>query len=110
MTTLAEALEWNLAQWWVVLAFVAFLGGCIGSFLNVVIYRLPRGESIVWPGSHCPKCKHAIRAWHNLPVVGWLMLRGKCYDCHEPIAPKYPLVEAAVAALFVVVVLGCGLL
>jgi leader peptidase (prepilin peptidase)/N-methyltransferase len=89
------------AQWWVVIIGVALLGGCIGSFLNVVIYRLPRGKSIVWPGSHCPRCKHPIRWYHNLPVLGWFLLRGKCFDCGGKISPRYPLIEAAVAALFV---------
>lgn len=106
---LADSLAMNTAQWWIVMVFVAFLGGCVGSFLNVVMYRLPRKESIVWPGSHCPKCQHAIRPWHNLPVLGWLMLRGKCYDCGEPISPKYPLVEAATAAVFVLLALALGM-
>jgi leader peptidase (prepilin peptidase) / N-methyltransferase len=89
------------AAWWVCIVLIACLGGCVGSFLNVVLYRLPRGESIVWPGSHCPSCQHPIRPWHNLPVVGWLLLRGRCHDCKQPISIRYPLVEAAVAALFV---------
>ncbi len=105
---LAELLILNDAQWWLVVVFIAFLGGCVGSFLNVVMYRLPRRESVVWPGSHCPKCQHAIRPWHNLPVLGWLMLRGKCYDCKSPISAKYPLVEAATAAVFVLVALASG--
>lgn len=96
----------NPAQWWVVMVFVAFLGGCVGSFLNVVLYRVPRAESIVWPSSQCPHCKHAIRPWHNLPVMGWLMLRGRCYDCHQPISIRYPLVELAIAAVFVLVALA----
>lgn len=95
--------ELNPAQWWVALGFIAFLGGCIGSFLNVVLYRLPRGESVVWPGSHCPACGHPIRSWHNLPIIGWLLLRGRCYDCKKPISIRYPLIEAAVAVLFVMV-------
>ena len=107
---LSNTLNLNDAQWWIVLVFVAFLGGCVGSFLNVVMYRLPRNESVVWPGSHCPKCNHEIRPWHNLPVLGWLMLRGKCYDCGERISPKYPLVEAATAGVFVLVAFATGLL
>lgn len=107
---LANSLNLTDAQWWVVLVFIAFLGGCVGSFLNVVMYRLPRRESVVWPGSHCPKCQHAIRPWHNLPMLGWLMLRGKCYDCGERISAKYPLVEAATAAVFVLVALASGML
>lgn len=88
----------SAAQWWVFVVWIGLLGGCLGSFFNVVLYRLPRGESVVWPGSHCPKCNHAIRVWHNLPVLGWLMLRGRCYDCKAPISPRYPLIEAAFAA------------
>lgn len=107
---LANFLNLNDAQWWVVVAFVAFLGGCVGSFLNVVMYRLPRKESVVWPGSHCPQCQHAIRPWHNLPVLGWLMLRGKCYDCHQRISVKYPLIEGITAAVFVLVALASGML
>lgn len=90
------------SQWWIAILGIAFLGGCIGSFLNVVLYRLPRGESIVWPSSHCPHCKHPIRWYHNLPVIGWLLLRGKCYDCGGKISPRYPLIEAAIATLFVI--------
>lgn len=87
------------AAWF--LALLAFaLGGTIGSFLNVVVCRLPRGQSIVDPPSHCPKCKHPIR-WHdNVPVLGWLMLLGRCRDCRARISPRYPAVEAFVAVVF----------
>jgi leader peptidase (prepilin peptidase)/N-methyltransferase len=85
-----------------ILAFWIFvIGAAIGSFLNVVVYRLPRGQSLSKPGSRCPRCGHAIRWYHNLPIVGWLLLGGKCYDCKQPISPRYPLVEFAVAAIFV---------
>lgn len=83
------------------LCFVAFYGAAVGSFLNVVAYRLPRGISTVSPRSRCPRCCSAIRPWHNLPVLGWLALGGRCLDCHLPISPRYPLVEGATAALFV---------
>ena len=83
------------------IAWVAALGGVIGSFFNVVVYRLPAGLSIVPPGSHCPKCKHAIRWYDNVPVFGWIFLRGRCRDCHAPISLRYPLVEAATMAMFV---------
>ncbi len=92
--------------WWTAMVFVAFVGACLGSFLNVVLYRVPRGESIVWPGSHCPNCKHEIRPWHNLPVVGWLLLRGRCYDCREKISIKYPLIELGMGVLAVLVALA----
>jgi leader peptidase (prepilin peptidase) / N-methyltransferase len=83
--------------------FVGLLGLAIGSFLNVVIYRLPRGESLSRPPSHCPSCNAPIRPRHNLPVLGWLLLRGRCADCSAPISVRYPLVEAGTAALFVAV-------
>lgn len=79
----------------VVTILLLLIGGNLGSFLNVVVHRLPRGESVVVGGSKCPRCGAAIR-WHdNVPVVGWLLLRGRCRDCRAPISPRYPLVEAA---------------
>lgn len=86
---------------WATLAGV--LGLAIGSFLNVVIYRVPAGESIISPPSRCPSCGAAIRNRHNVPVLGWLVLRGSCYDCKAPISPRYPLVEAATGVLFAAV-------
>lgn len=77
------------------LAGVLLLGLLLGSFLNVVVWRLPRGESLAWPGSHCPACGHAVRPRDNLPVLGWLLLRGRCRDCAAPISSRYPLVELA---------------
>ena len=79
---------------------VGVFGLVIGSFLNVVVWRVPRGESIVSPPSACPRCGHAIRAYDNIPVVSWLVLRGHCRDCGEPISRRYPLVEAATGVLF----------
>lgn len=91
----------------VILAWPAFwygtifvFGAAFGSFLNVVIYRLPRGMSLSRPSSHCPRCHHAIRWWHNLPIVGWLLLGGKCYDCQWPIPLRYPAVEFGTALLW----------
>jgi prepilin signal peptidase PulO-like enzyme (type II secretory pathway) len=86
---------------WFVLIWLIALGGCIGSFMNVVIYRLPRGGTL-GGRSKCPRCGHQIRAYHNLPVLGWLALRGRCYDCRQRISARYPLVEATVAAVFAV--------
>ena len=84
----------------IILALYAVAWGAIwGSFLNVVIWRLPRGMSLSRPASHCPACKSPIR-WHdNVPVVGWIMLRGRCRDCGTHISPRYPAVEALMAAL-----------
>jgi leader peptidase (prepilin peptidase)/N-methyltransferase len=76
------------------------LGLAIGSFLNVVIYRVPEGLSVVSPPSRCPHCGALIRNRHNVPVLGWLVLRGRCYDCKAPISPRYPLVELATGLLF----------
>ncbi|MFI5890888.1 prepilin peptidase [Actinoplanes sp. NPDC051513] len=87
---------------------VGLLGFAVGSFLNVVIYRVPRGESLVRPGSHCPHCGSGVRNRHNVPVLGWLLLRGKCADCAAPISARYPLVEAGTAALFVAVAAKFG--
>ena len=75
----------------------------LGSFLNVVAFRLPRGESLVRPGSHCPSCGAAVRRYDNVPVLSWLWLRGRCRGCGERIAPRYRLVEAVTAVLFVAV-------
>ena len=88
----------------VALPFAALFGLAIGSFLNVVAWRLPRGESLSSPPSHCPSCDTPIRPYDNVPVLSWLLLRGRCRSCREPIAARYPLVEAATAALYVAVV------
>ncbi len=80
-------------------------GLVIGSFLNVVIWRVPRGESIVRPPSACPKCGHQLRPYDNIPVLSWLVLRGRCRDCGEPISMRYPIIEALTAALFVAMAL-----
>ena len=85
--------------------FVAALGGLvIGSFLNVVAYRVQAGGSLLTPGSRCPSCEHPVRPRDNVPVVSWLRLHGRCRDCDEPISRRYPLVEAGTALLFVAVV------
>ncbi|MDR2642947.1 MAG: prepilin peptidase [Planctomycetaceae bacterium] len=69
------------------------IGCCVGSFLNVAVYRLPLGKSLSYPPSHCPKCKHPIRPYDNFPVLGWFLLRGRCRDCRERISLRYPVVE-----------------
>lgn len=77
----------------VLILLAAMLGGALGSFLNVVIWRVPAGMSLIYPDSHCPRCQHPIRFYDNLPIFGWLLLRGRCRDCHLPISVRYPLVE-----------------
>ncbi len=89
----------------VLVVLVAVLGLAVGSFLNVVIYRVPLGESLVTPASHCPSCNAAVRNRHNVPLFGWLILRGRCAHCRAPISVRYPLVELAASLLFVAVTL-----
>jgi leader peptidase (prepilin peptidase) / N-methyltransferase len=86
-------------------AFAGVLGASVGSFLNVVAYRLPRRVSLIAPGSHCPGCGAGIKAYDNVPVVGWLMLRGRCRSCAGRISPRYAIVEALTALLAIAVVL-----
>ena len=84
------------------------LGLIIGSFLNVVAYRVPKKESLIRPGSHCPSCGHAVR-WHdNVPVLGWLALRGRCRDCQAAIPVRYPVVEGLTGLLFLAAALVIG--
>jgi prepilin signal peptidase PulO-like enzyme (type II secretory pathway) len=86
-------------------AWLFCVGACIGSFLNVVVYRLPRGMNLVGPSSFCPRCRHPIRLRDNIPIVSWLVLRGHCRDCHNPISSRYFWVELAVATIFLAVAL-----
>src|SRR3712207_6512907 len=81
----------------------AVAGLAVGSFLNVVVWRVPRGESVVRPPSACPTCGHPVRPRDNVPVLSWLLLRGRCRDCGTRIAGRYPAVELATAALFALV-------
>jgi len=90
-----------------VLIFI--FGAMIGSFLNVVIHRVPNKESIVFPNSACPKCGESIKAYDNIPILSWLILRGKCRNCKNSISARYPAVELLVAALFVLVYWRIGL-
>ncbi|MEJ2132693.1 MAG: prepilin peptidase, partial [Gammaproteobacteria bacterium] len=123
------------APFWLHLLLAAGIGLCIGSFLNVVVHRLPRmlardwrqqafeiiqeteGErlprpeeryGLVQPRSHCPQCGHAITAWENIPVVSYILLRGRCRECATPISVRYPMVEALTGAMSVVVLLQFG--
>lgn len=82
---------------------VFVFGLLVGSFLNVVIHRLPRGESLVRPGSHCPGCGHAVAPWDNVPVLSYLILRGRCRSCSARISPRYPAVELVTGLLFLAV-------
>jgi leader peptidase (prepilin peptidase) / N-methyltransferase len=86
--------------------FAGVLGAIVGSFLNVVAYRLPRRESLIAPASHCPKCGTPVKPYDNIPILSWLLLRGRCRTCAEPISPRYPLVEALTAVLCVGAVLA----
>jgi leader peptidase (prepilin peptidase)/N-methyltransferase len=119
MMTFAE--WWSVESGWgwltqggpvgvVALLFSGFLGLCLGSFLNVLIHRLPRDESVVWPGSHCPKCAHRLAVWENLPLVSFVMLGGRCRACRAAIHWRYPVVELVSALVMVgaVLVLGVG--
>jgi leader peptidase (prepilin peptidase)/N-methyltransferase len=87
----------------VVIGIATLFGLLIGSFLNVVVYRLPRGESVAHPPSHCPRCATPLAPSENVPLVSWLVLRGRCRHCHEPISARYPLLEALTALAF-----GCS--
>jgi leader peptidase (prepilin peptidase)/N-methyltransferase len=93
---------------WLFPAAAFALGAIIGSFLNVVIHRYPRGESVVFPPSHCPRCNAHIKPYDNVPVLSWLWLRGRCRACREPISGRYPLVELANALFYVAIVQRTG--
>ena len=90
-------------------AAIFVLGLCFGSFLNVCIYRLPRGKSVVAPRSACPHCGKLIHFYDNLPVLSWLILRGKCRSCKQPISPRYIVVELVIGALFLACYVHFGL-
>ena len=87
----------HYALWWI---GATAIGAVVGSFLNVVMARWPRGESLIWPGSHCPACGRAIRPWHNVPVLSWLALRGRCWDCRARIPIRYLGVEVTTTLVF----------
>ncbi|MBI4598138.1 MAG: prepilin peptidase [Candidatus Omnitrophica bacterium] len=94
---------------WLVWGFIVAVGACAGSFLNVCIYRMPREESIVWPGSRCPHCQKPIAWYDNIPVLSFLALRAQCRQCHQPIRWRYPIVEALTAASLLAVLWQFGL-
>lgn len=93
----------DVIHFFALLSFV--FGSMVGSFLNVVVWRLPRGESLIHPPSHCPRCGWRIRPWENIPILSWLALRGRCSACHLPISWRYPAGEAATGALFLLLFL-----
>lgn len=104
----ADAVEYfrmypQLFTFWCVIVFV--FGCCIGSFLNVCIWRVPRGMSVVSPPSHCPKCGHEITPLENIPLLSWIFLRGRCRSCREPITIRYFLVELVTGLLFALIFL-----
>jgi len=88
---------------------IFIFGTAIGSFLNVVIYRIPKGESIVFPASKCQKCQTPLKWYHNIPILSWLFLRGKCAFCGEPISKQYPAVEFTTGLIFTALFIKLGL-
>lgn len=104
----ARAIRWSRLQHTITTSlseaaaaiWVFFLGACVGSFLNVVVYRVPLGQSVVSHASYCPKCGEGIRPSDNIPVIGWLKLKGECRNCHLPISSRYPIVEFTIGSLF----------
>ena len=85
------------------MGLIVFIYGLLfGSFFNVVGLRLPNNESILWPGSHCPKCNHKLAWYENIPIISYIFLKGKCKNCHEPISIMYPLIEFLTGALFLI--------
>jgi leader peptidase (prepilin peptidase) / N-methyltransferase len=88
---------------------VFIFGSIVGSFLNVCIHRMPDGQSVVWPRSHCPKCKKRIPGYDNVPFISYILLKGKCRSCHEKISLRYPLVELLTALISVALFIRYGL-
>lgn len=88
---------------WLFYFFSFLFGAVVGSFLNVCIYRVPTGRSIVYPNSHCPLCGASIKPYDNIPILSFLLLRGKCRACHQPISIRYPIVELLNALLFLLI-------
>ena len=88
---------------WLIYLFIFILGSAIGSFLNVVIYRIPREKSIISPPSSCPNCGERIKPYHNIPILSWIILKGKCANCKSPISIRYPLIELLTGVLAVLI-------
>ena len=88
--------------------FVFVIGASVGSFLNVVIYRIPNGLSLLHPPSRCPQCEHRLKPYDNVPILGWLWLRGRCRYCRTAISSRYPIIELVTALLFIVTYLSFG--
>jgi leader peptidase (prepilin peptidase)/N-methyltransferase len=88
-----------VTSFWIA-GLIVLLGACIGSFLNVCIYRLPRRESLMWPGSRCTSCQRSLSWYENVPIVSWVTLRGRCRTCRAPVSWMYPAVEAVTALTF----------
>ncbi len=94
----------------IIFIITVFLFGIIfGSFLNVLIYRIPKGESVAFPASHCQSCQTPLKLWHNIPILSWLILKGECYFCHEKIAMQYPLIEFITGVMAVLLYLKVGM-
>jgi leader peptidase (prepilin peptidase)/N-methyltransferase len=91
------------------LLFAFVFGAVIGSFLNVLIVRIPKGENIAFPPSHCPTCDHALKWHHNIPLLSWIVLKGRCAFCQSPISRLYPTVELITGLLYATVALKTGL-
>ena len=91
------------SMWWFLVAWLFCIGACVSSFPTVVWDRMGTGESFVYPKSRCPECDHDLRLYHNLPVIGWIILGGRCYDCGSRIPVKHPIVEALFGLLFVLI-------
>ena len=102
-------MSYLLAYHLILYVFFFILGTIVGSFLNVIIYRLPREQSIIKPASHCPKCKTPIKPYDNIPILSYIILGGKCRHCGEKISFRYPLVEFLTGSLFLAVIVNFGL-
>jgi len=94
----------------VFIPFIVFIFGVvIGSFLNVLIYRIPKGENIAFPASHCQSCKTPLKWWHNIPIISWIILGGKCHFCKEDISIQYPIIEFITGVIAVLIYYKLGL-